>query len=148
MSTIETTQINEAINEPCCGTDCCGDSNIPENTSGFSNNEEMKSIVKEQYGRIADQSKTQNETSCCGTSCCDTVDYAVFAEDYTKLKGYNPDADLGLGCGMPTEFARIKEGNTVIDLGSGAGTGHSRQPGEEAAVAGHFSEPQSISAGR
>jgi ubiquinone/menaquinone biosynthesis C-methylase UbiE len=43
------------------------------------------------------------------------------ADDYTKLEGYNPDADLGLGCGLPTEFAKIKEGDTVIDLGSGAG---------------------------
>jgi SAM-dependent methyltransferase len=83
--------------------------------------EEIKSIVKEKYSEIANQTKGQNETSCCGTGCCDTVDYAVFAEDYTKLKGYNPDADLGLGCGVPTEFAQIKEGDTVIDLGSGAG---------------------------
>ena len=38
-----------------------------------------------------------------------------------KLEGYNPDADLGLGCGLPTQFAKIKKGDTVIDLGSGAG---------------------------
>lgn len=43
------------------------------------------------------------------------------ADDYTKLEGYNADADLGLGCGLPTEFAKIKTGDTVIDLGSGAG---------------------------
>jgi SAM-dependent methyltransferase len=43
------------------------------------------------------------------------------ADDYTKLEGYVADADLGLGCGLPTEFAQIKEGDTVIDLGSGAG---------------------------
>jgi SAM-dependent methyltransferase len=43
------------------------------------------------------------------------------ADDYTKLDGYNPDADLGLGCGLPTEFAKIKPGDTVVDLGSGAG---------------------------
>src|SRR5699024_6705572 len=41
--------------------------------------------------------------------------------DYSEVEGYNPDADLGLGCGLPTEFAQIKEGDTVIDLGSGAG---------------------------
>jgi SAM-dependent methyltransferase len=83
---------------------------------------EIKTIVKEKYAQIANQSKEQNETSCCGASgCCDTVDYSVFALDYTKLKGYNPDADLGLGCGLPTEFAQIKEGDTVVDLGSGAG---------------------------
>jgi SAM-dependent methyltransferase len=42
-------------------------------------------------------------------------------DDYTGMKGYNPDADLGLGCGLPTQFARIHKGDTVIDLGSGAG---------------------------
>lgn len=83
--------------------------------------EELKSLVKEKYTEIANQTKEKNETSCCGTGCCETVDYAVFALDYKNLKGYNPDADLGLGCGVPTEFAQIKEGDTVIDLGSGAG---------------------------
>jgi ubiquinone/menaquinone biosynthesis C-methylase UbiE len=43
------------------------------------------------------------------------------SDDYTALKGYNPDADLGLGCGLPTQFAQIKKGDVVIDLGSGAG---------------------------
>jgi arsenite methyltransferase len=83
--------------------------------------EELKSLVKEKYTEIANQTKEQNISSCCGTGDCGTTDYAVFAEDYAKLKGYNPDADLGLGCGVPTEFAQIKEGHTVIDLGSGAG---------------------------
>ncbi|CAN5489468.1 arsenite methyltransferase [soil metagenome] len=81
----------------------------------------IKEIVKERYGAAAQQSKAQNESSCCGVGGCATVEYAVFAEDYSKLKGYNPDADLGLGCGLPTEFAQIKEGDTVVDLGSGAG---------------------------
>jgi arsenite methyltransferase len=43
------------------------------------------------------------------------------SDDYTTLEGYNADADLGLGCGLPTQFARIKKGDVVIDLGSGAG---------------------------
>jgi SAM-dependent methyltransferase len=43
------------------------------------------------------------------------------AEEYSNLDGYVPEADLGLGCGLPTEFAQIREGDTVIDLGSGAG---------------------------
>ncbi|MCB0381082.1 MAG: arsenite methyltransferase [Flavobacteriales bacterium] len=85
------------------------------------NAEELKQLVKDKYSEIALQSKTENETSCCGAGGCSTVDYAVFAEDYTKLGGYNADADLGLGCGIPTEFAQIKEGDTVLDLGSGAG---------------------------
>jgi SAM-dependent methyltransferase len=42
-------------------------------------------------------------------------------DDYTQVEGYNPEADLGLGCGLPTQFAKIKAGDVVIDLGSGAG---------------------------
>jgi Methylase involved in ubiquinone/menaquinone biosynthesis len=84
-------------------------------------NEQLKQIVKEKYGEIAMQSKEQNETSCCGSGSCATIDSALMAEDYTKLSGYASDADLGLGCGLPTEFAKMKEGDVVIDLGSGAG---------------------------
>lgn len=83
---------------------------------------ELKLIVQEKYGEIASQSKTQNQSSCCGsTGCCGDVDYTVFSDDYSNLEGYNPDADLGLGCGLPTEFAGIKSGDSVLDLGSGAG---------------------------
>lgn len=82
----------------------------------------LKEIVRETYSEIANQSKEDNDKSCCGAGgCCDTIDYAVMSEKYDSIKGYNPDADLGLGCGLPTEFAKIKEGDTVIDLGSGAG---------------------------
>jgi SAM-dependent methyltransferase len=89
----------------------------------MSTSTDMKELVREKYTAIAKQSKDQNLASCCGaTGCCggDEV-YNIMADDYTKLEGYNPDADLGLGCGLPTEFAKIKEGDTVIDLGSGAG---------------------------
>jgi arsenite methyltransferase len=83
---------------------------------------ELKNLVREKYAEIANQSKTQNASSCCGATCgCATDVYNIMADDYTKLAGYAPDADLGLGCGLPTEFAKIKEGDTVIDLGSGAG---------------------------
>lgn len=83
--------------------------------------EQLKELVKEKYSQIAEQSKAENETSCCGATSCCTIDYAVMADDYSKTAGYVPDADLGLGCGLPTEFAKIKEGDTVVDLGSGAG---------------------------
>jgi SAM-dependent methyltransferase len=83
--------------------------------------EQLKQMVKEKYGQIAEQSKTTNETSCCGATGCGTIDYSVMADDYTQLKGYVANADLGLGCGLPTEFAQIKAGDTVVDLGSGAG---------------------------
>jgi SAM-dependent methyltransferase len=84
--------------------------------------EDIKQIVKEKYAEIARQTKEQNAPSCCGaTSCGSVVDYSIFSENYDKLQGYNPDADLGLGCGLPTEYAGIQPGNTVLDLGSGAG---------------------------
>lgn len=85
------------------------------------NPKEIKDIVREKYAEIANQSKTVNEASCCGVGSCTGVDYTIFSEDYSNLNGYNPDADLGLGCGLPTEFALIKEGDVVVDLGSGAG---------------------------
>jgi arsenite methyltransferase len=84
-------------------------------------NEQLKELVKEKYGQIALQDKSENESSCCGAGGCSTEVYNIMSEDYTTMKGYNPDADLGLGCGLPTQFAKIKKGDTVIDLGSGAG---------------------------
>ncbi|MBK6634234.1 MAG: arsenite methyltransferase [Chitinophagaceae bacterium] len=89
----------------------------------MNNETAIKEIVKEKYAAIAEQSHTQNATSCCGatSSCCGDEVYNIMSDDYTKMEGYNPDADLGLGCGLPTEFAKIKAGDTVIDLGSGAG---------------------------
>lgn len=82
---------------------------------------ELKNIVQNKYGDIAKQSDTGN-ASYCGTCSCDSkVDYTMFSENYDKEKGYNPDADLGLGCGIPTQFAGISAGHSVLDLGSGAG---------------------------
>jgi SAM-dependent methyltransferase len=85
------------------------------------NENELKELVKQKYGEIALQDKETNQSSCCGSGCCSTDVYNIMSDDYTSLEGYNPDADLGLGCGLPTQFARIKKGDTVIDLGSGAG---------------------------
>ena len=83
---------------------------------------DLKTVVQEKYSFIANQSKLQNETSCCGgSSCCGEVDYSVFSDDYSNVEGYNKDADLGLGCGIPTDYAEIKTGHSVLDLGSGAG---------------------------
>lgn len=84
----------------------------------------LKEIVREKYTEVASQSKSQNTASCCGCgpTCGTDGDFiGIMAEDYTKLSGYVADADLGLGCGLPTQFAQIKKGDTVIDLGSGAG---------------------------
>lgn len=82
---------------------------------------DLKEIVRQKYSEIALQDKETNESSCCGSGCCSTEVYSIMADDYTQLEGYNPDADLGLGCGLPTQFAKIKKGDVVIDLGSGAG---------------------------
>ena len=77
--------------------------------------EEIIKIVKEKYGSIAEQNPEKNISSCCGG------DYSVFADDYSEKEGYIAAADLGLGCGLPTDFADIKQGDSVVDLGSGAG---------------------------
>jgi arsenite methyltransferase len=80
---------------------------------------EILEMLKKKYGEIAIQSE-----SACGCSCCgpdDTSNYSIMSDDYTKLEGYVPEADLNLGCGLPSRHTRITEGNTVVDLGSGAG---------------------------
>jgi SAM-dependent methyltransferase len=84
-------------------------------------NEELKDLVRQKYSDIALQDKETNQASCCGSGCCSTEVYNIMSDDYGALEGYNPDADLGLGCGLPTQFAQIKKGDVVIDLGSGAG---------------------------
>lgn len=87
------------------------------------NTDDLKKVVRQRYGAIAGQSKLVNQTSCCGStiSCCGDVDYTIFSENYIHLAGYHPDADMGLGCGIPTQYAEIKTGESVLDLGSGAG---------------------------
>ena len=84
-------------------------------------NEQIKEMVKQKYSEIALQDKETNASSCCGAGGCSTEVYNIMSEEYDELNGYNPDADLGLGCGLPTNFAKIKKGDTVVDLGSGAG---------------------------
>lgn len=83
--------------------------------------DQIKEMVKQKYSEIALQEKTTNASSCCGaTGSCGEV-YTIMADEYKGLEGYHENADLGLGCGLPTQFAKIKEGDVVIDLGSGAG---------------------------
>lgn len=84
--------------------------------------DKIKKIVKEGYAKVATQS-----TSCClGGSCCGGVSSA---KNISKTIGYSdkemnavPDgANLGLGCGNPVAIASLKDGEVVLDLGSGAG---------------------------
>ncbi len=82
----------------------------------------IKKMVQEKYGAIAlEETQVVKASSCCGSCCSETEVYNIMNEEYDHLEGYAPEADLGLGCGLPTEFARIKSGDVVVDLGSGAG---------------------------
>lgn len=91
------------------------------NSIYMSTQEQLKDIVKQKYSAIALQDKATNQSSCCGAGGCSTEVYNIMTDDYSAMEGYVANADLGLGCGLPTEFAKIKRGDTVIDLGSGAG---------------------------
>lgn len=82
---------------------------------------EIKELVRQKYSEIALQDKKTNESSCCGAGGCSTEVYNIMTDDYSNLEGYTAEADLGLGCGLPTQFAMINKGDVVIDLGSGAG---------------------------
>ena len=83
--------------------------------------QETKDMVRRKYAEIALNEKEVNQASCCGSGCCSDEVYNIMTDNYEGLKGYESDADLGLGCGLPTEFAKIKLGDVVVDLGSGAG---------------------------
>ncbi len=85
------------------------------------NDQALKDIVKDKYDEIAKQDKGDNAASCCGASPVSQEVYNIMTDDYSAMGGYNAEADLGLGCGLPTAFANIQTGDTVVDLGSGAG---------------------------
>jgi len=84
-------------------------------------NENLKRFVRDKYSQIAQQTKESNQSSCCGATAKTEPDYTIFSEDYSQTEGYFEEADLGLGCGIPTDGLTIQEGSTVLDLGSGAG---------------------------
>lgn len=107
--------------------------------------EELKQAVKEKYSQISEQSSEYNTSSCCGAGESSDEVYNIMTDDYSEVEGYNSDADLGLGCGLPTQFAKIQEGDTVIDLGSGAGNDcfvARHEAGKEGKIIGiDFAEP-------
>jgi arsenite methyltransferase len=85
-------------------------------------NDEVKRTVRKAYSKIA-----TNSNSCCCQCGCGSLDEQT-VKKISKSIGYSeeeinavPEANLGLGCGNPTAFSSIKEGDTVLDLGSGAG---------------------------
>jgi SAM-dependent methyltransferase len=83
--------------------------------------QDIKKFVKEKYGKIASSASGGMDQGCSCSGCCAPDSYTVFSEDYNHLDGYDPDADLNLGCGIPVEYACIGVGDHILDLGSGAG---------------------------
>jgi len=79
--------------------------------------EKTKEFVREKYGKIAAGGRLPSAAGCCesGVVC------SVVEDGYESMAGYTKDADLALGCGLPTAFASLAPGETVVDLGSGAG---------------------------
>jgi ubiquinone/menaquinone biosynthesis C-methylase UbiE len=116
MSTAEViNNKNNDSKDSCCGPTCCSEKD--EIIEKLNSAEEIKESVKSKYAEIA---IATSKSGCCGTSS-KVIDYSIMQDDYTELDGYVKSADMGLGCGVPTEYAGIKRGNTVIDLGCGAG---------------------------
>ena len=118
------------------------------------NNNDKKELVKQRYSELALNSDSlQEQTSCCGTNPAtpSKKTFTIMSEDYSQLKGYEKDADLGVGCGLPTEYAGLKSGDTVVDLGSGAGNDcfiARAEVGENGQVIGVDFSPQMIEKAR
>lgn len=84
--------------------------------------DDLKLLVQEKYGAIVNQSNLFHQQGCCGPEkCCGELEFSMIGDEYVDVEGHNPEADLGLGCGIPTQFAAMKVGDSVLDLGSGAG---------------------------
>ena len=85
------------------------------------NKGDLKELVKQRYNEVALLNTGGADKCCCNPAAPSKKVFTIMSEDYSKLKGYEPDADLGVGCGLPTQYAGIKEGDIVVDLGAGAG---------------------------
>lgn len=115
----------------------------------FNEKPDMKELVKQRYNELAVMDK-ESVSCCCNPLAPATPSKKVFtimSEDYSQLKGYEPDADLGVGCGLPTQYARIQKGDTIVDLGSGAGNDcfvAREETGETGRVIGIDFAPQMI----
>jgi arsenite methyltransferase len=86
--------------------------------------ETLKAKIKERYGKIALEG---NSESCCGPQCCSSteadpkISSVAVGYNSTTLESIPKSSILGLGCGAPINFANLKTGEIVVDLGSGAG---------------------------
>jgi SAM-dependent methyltransferase len=83
----------------------------------------LREVVRSKYAEIARQQPAAESTSCCGSGCCAEPGAGVnmIGDAYAGVGGYLAEADLGLGCGVPVGHAGLRPGQTVLDLGSGAG---------------------------
>jgi arsenite methyltransferase len=95
--------------------------------------QEIKKAIRKTYSKIALQDKNYDESgtsSCCGPTCCSGIDEvkgsptqtaAVIGYETSELESVPQASILGVGCGAPVKFADLQKGETVVDLGSGAG---------------------------
>jgi arsenite methyltransferase len=117
---------------------------------------EIRQAVRDQYGKVAQSA----EKSCCGPSCCSVeAEKGASADDSAPTLGYTPQeisavpegSNLGLGCGNPQAIAFLKPGETVLDLGSGAGFDAflaARQVGDSGRVIGVDMTPDMLAKAR
>jgi arsenite methyltransferase len=82
---------------------------------------QLREMVRQKYAEIAKKPLDGCCTDCCGADGLSENDYSMIGDAYDGIDGYVADADLGLGCGLPVEHAGLRLGQTVLDLGSGAG---------------------------
>jgi arsenite methyltransferase len=84
-------------------------------------NDQLREMVRQKYAEIV----TTSPSGCCTPACCSgdqfEEDFNMIGDAYDGVSGYVADADLGLSCGVPVEHAGLRSGQTVLDLGSGAG---------------------------
>ena len=115
--------------------------------------EEIKKYVRDRYGRAAKQGSSccQPASSCCGGGKeTDTISKRIGYTDQ-DLKAVPEGANLGLGCGNPLALASLREGETVLDLGSGAGFDcflAARQVGKRGKVIGVDMTPEMLDKAR
>lgn len=84
--------------------------------------EEIKELVRKAYTEVAHSGPGCGCGPTAGSPIQEVIDQNwTLSESYSEIKGYEEDADYALGCGIPTQDAKIKPGDTVLDLGSGAG---------------------------
>jgi arsenite methyltransferase len=112
--------------------------------------DQVRDAVRNQYGRVAEGQSSSCGTSCCGSAEPTAVSSALGYSD-AELAAVPEGANLGLGCGNPQAIAALKAGETVLDLGSGAGFDcllAARQVGIDGRVIGVDMTPAMVSRAR